>query len=518
MAAKSVRTMVRGLVFGLVACAASALGAEGVTHVSADASEIAVTVGGTERVRLVELAPFQNISDAPAAPALAAAEPGATVRIPRWDGARDRLYSGFAAVRGEPATAAGALRFVEEFRGIAADTAPFPTVATKKGLQVQMVDDALALGVRHAALNLDLGSLFDAERQPDSLEWKCDGVTYFFRRKFVEGLNVKPLSDAGALVYLIIYTAHVPAPLEAALRHPGDDRTSPHGFTAIHTANAEGLRHFKAAMEFLGDYFSRPEHGRVWGWIMGNEVNCHQEWFNIGPATPAVLAEDYARSVRVAVTALRKSSAHTRAYLSFTHHWALTPKGRETRQTGAKDLLENFARIARRGGDFEWHIAYHPYPENLFDPRSWRDKTALQTDDSPRVTFKNLEVLQRFTHRPEMLYLGGPRRIILSEQGFNCGPEPDAEIRQAAGFCYAWEKVARLDGIDAFILHRHVDNQYEGGLNLGLWTHQPNTTATPDRHRKMYDAFAAAGTPQQAEAFAFALPVIGLPSWDELAK
>ncbi len=466
-----------------------AAGTAGLTHLAADATELTLTIASSaEKLRVVEIAPFQTLLEAAAAPALAEVPPGATsVVVPRWDGSRDRLYSGFAAVADHPRlgrVVVGAIRFVEERRDLPADTAPFPTVATKKGLQVQMVDDALALGVRHAGLNLDLGSLFDAERQPDSLEWKSDGVSYFFRRKFLEGLNVKPLSDAGVLVYLIIFTAHVPAPFEAALRHPRDDRTSPHGFTGFNTANAEGLRHFKAAFEFLGDYFARPEHGRVWGWILGNEVNAHQEWFNIGPATPLALAEDYERSARVAVTALRNSSAHTRAYLSFTHHWSLTPAGRELRQTGAKDVLENFARLARLGGDFEWHIAYHPYPENLYDPRSWLDKSARPDADSPRVTFKNLEVLEGFTHRPEMLHAGGPRRIILSEQGFNCGPEPDAEIRQAAGFCYAWEKVARLKGIDAFILHRHVDNRYEGGLNLGLWTRQPETTCTPDRHRR----------------------------------
>ena len=77
------------------------------------------------------------------------------------------------------------------------------------------------------------------------------------------------------------------------------------------------------------------------------------------------------------------------------------------------------------------------------------------------------------------------------------------ERLQAAGFCYAWEKVARLAGVDAFIYHRQVDHEYEGGLNLGLWRRKPGSVVT-------------AGTPEQAKAFEFALPIVGLKRWDDL--
>jgi hypothetical protein len=71
-----------------------------------------------------------------------------------------------------------------------------------------------------------------------------------------------------------------------------------------------------------------------------------------------------------------------------------------------------------------------------------------------------------------------------------------------------------MEGIDAFILHRHVDHAHEGGLKLGLWTNKPGSVATPDRKRPMYEVFQAAGTDNQESAFKFALPVIGANSWD----
>jgi len=82
-----------------------------------------------------------------------------------------------------------------------------PTVpASKKGLQVQMVDDALALGIRHAALNVNLTSLVDPAHRPGSLAWTLEGETFHFHRGAVERIPIKPLSDAGVSVALILLT------------------------------------------------------------------------------------------------------------------------------------------------------------------------------------------------------------------------------------------------------------------------------------------------------------------------
>jgi hypothetical protein len=176
----------------------------------------------------------------------------------------------------------------------------------------------------------------------------------------------------------------------------------------------------------------------------------------------------------------------------------------------------DFARLARERGDFDWNIAYHPYPENLGEPRFWLDKSATPGDDTPRITFKNIEVLPRYlAAHSELLWRDHLRHVILSEQGFHCRERPGGERDQAAAFCAAWWKIKHLDGIDAFILHRHVDHAYEG-LNLGLWTHKPDTIATPDRKREMYEVFRLADTPDWEKVFAFALPVVGIERWEQL--
>lgn len=398
----------------------------------------------------------------------------------------------------------------------------YPTPPSKKGLQVQMVDDALALGIKHAGLNCHLASFVDLKAQPDSLKWSLDGQDYFFKKRRVEALDasVKPLSDAGVLVSLILLNyENRNEPLDAIFMHPKyDPAAKTNHMGAFNTVTPDGVSHLRAVVAFLADRYSAAgsPNGRVWNYIVGNEVNSHWWWNNQGRATTEEIASDYERAVRLVHDAVRLSSVNARVFLSFEHHWGIRyPAGQADQSSPGRDLLAAFAKFARERGDFGWNLAFHPYPENLGDPRFWRDKSATQADDSPRITFKNLEILTRHLQKPELLFAGKPRRVILSEQGFHCREDATGESDQAAAYCAAYWKVAHLDGIDSFILHRHVDHAHEG-LNLGLWTHKPDTIATPDRHRQMYDLFKVADTAEWEPAFRFALPIIGIGKWEDL--
>jgi hypothetical protein len=100
---------------------------------------------------------------------------------------------------------------------------PYPRAASKKGLQVEMVDDALALGVKHAALNINLTALFVRGESADALSYASNGETFHFQRGYVEGMDrqIKQLSDAGVLVNLIVltYASGVPE-VDRIVLHP----------------------------------------------------------------------------------------------------------------------------------------------------------------------------------------------------------------------------------------------------------------------------------------------------------
>jgi len=397
----------------------------------------------------------------------------------------------------------------------------YPVAESKKGLQVEMVDDALVLGVKHAALNLDLTSLFAEESEAGVEEFEHGGRGYRLRRGYLEQMDrkIRSLSEAGVLVNLVVLSyASGREEADRVVVHPNYDSGAPNRLGAFNTVTAEGREWFHACLSFLAERWSRPDrrHGRVVGYIIGNEVNSHWFWSNLGRATMHEFADDYARTVRLAHQAVRSQSSWARVYVSLEHHWNMRYPGGDREQAFAgREFLEYFAHQTRQEGDFDWHLAFHPYPENLFVPAFWRDATATPDADTPRITFKNLEVLVEFMGRRELRFNGQPRRIILSEQGFHTPEGESGEDVQAAAYCYAYKKVEALDAIDAFILHRHVDHSGEGGLLLGLRRNQPAGGENRPKKR-IYECFRLADTPQWEPAFSFALPIIGLDDWNSV--
>ncbi len=388
----------------------------------------------------------------------------------------------------------------------------YPHAASKKGLQVEMVEDALALGIKHAALNVNLSQLIDPSRDSGEPTWEHDGKTFRFKTSALERLDrqIKPLSDRGVIVNLVILAYRSGNEvIDRLMLHPNVDRKASNNLGAFNCATAEGREWFEATLGFLTERWSRPDrtYGRAVGFIIGNEVNSHWWWYNRGKVGFDTIAADYLKTVRLAHSAVRRQSSCARVYLSLEHHWTIRYGAGDAEQAfPGRQLVDYFAK---EGNDFDWHLAYHPYPESLFEPRFWNDKTAMNSPDTPRITFKNLQVLTDYFARDELLYQGKRRRIILSEQGFHTPDGADGESIQAAAYCYAYRRVAALDGIDSFILHRHVDHPHEGGLRLGLRRRDGDSRPK----KRIYDCFLHADQANWRETFGFALPIIGLDAW-----
>ncbi len=398
----------------------------------------------------------------------------------------------------------------------------YPIAASKKGLQVEIVEDALALGVKHAALNFNLSQMIDPKGDTNNLEWVRAGETFRFKRGYLESMDrqIKRLSDRGVVVTLIVLTYQSrDADVNRLMIHPRCVTNAPNHLGNFNTATDEGRRWLAATMEFCAARWSGADtqHGRVAGYIMGNEVNSHWWWANMGRVTMEEFADDYLRTVRLANDAVRAQSGYARVYISLEHHWNIRYPAGDTRQSfPGRAFVDYFARRAKEGGDFDWHVAFHPYPENLFEPRFWNDKSATTNVlTTPRITFKNIELLPEYLRREELLYEGKPRRIILSEQGFHTPKGLNGETIQAAAYAYAYKKIEKIDGIDSFILHRHVDHKDEGGLLLGLRSLVPTGVEARPKKR-IWEVFRAADTPDWEKAFEFALPIVGLKSWNDI--
>lgn len=394
----------------------------------------------------------------------------------------------------------------------------YPAARTKKGLQVQMTEDALALGVGHATLNVLLTSLIGQPDEPGALRWARGEDAVWIREAALAGLDeqVRALSGAGVLVNLILLGNVTGGPADELLLDPARDAKPTNGYAGFRAHLPEGAATLGTLVDFLAARYDGGVRGRVHGWIVGNEVNSHGHWHSVGDLELGELVRRYCAAVRAVHGAAAGRWEHARVYVSLDHFWAgsLRPDA-PGRYVGGRALLEAFAAEARRGGDFPWNVAHHPYPEDLFDAAFWLDATAPHTPDAPRVTFENLDVLGAFLERPELRFEGRMRRVILSEQGFHRGEGEAGERLQAAALAAAMRVVDASPFIDAFVLHRHVDHRHEGGLRLGLWTRAEDSIATPARATLAHGVFRALGTVDEERATAFALEVIGVETWAE---
>ena len=148
-------------------------------------------------------------------------------------------------------------------------------------------------------------------------------------------------------------------------------------------------------------------------------------WHNLGEADLDTVARQYTAELRLAWLAIRQHSAAPGVFVSLTHSWTRPNSQLRLRNTAGKDLLDRLTTLSREGGDFGWDVAYHPYPQNLFEPRFWNDRLAMFGYDTPMITFKNIELLPAYLRRPEMLGPDEtPRRVILSEQGLHTPRHP----------------------------------------------------------------------------------------------
>ncbi len=513
-------------------------GIESVT-VGADSITVAGIADGAQPIDLYAIGAERaaTIDDAEPVATVTPESGRFTATVPRTaaDGT-DRITSQFvAAVAG---TAIGANHFADRFDYAPANPDPLPETTSKKGLQVQLTDDAEALGIQHAALNLDLADimLLDSADPDAEIAFDHGGADYFFDADAVTAFDqqIKPLTDDGILVHVILLLYRHPGePNSAAevLIHP-DASTEPGAgpVFGFNTETAEGVRYLNAALAFVAERYGRADHrfGLASGYVVGNEVNAQWSWSNSGEKTLAEFVDLHARAVRLVSLATKSAFRAARTYLSLEHHWTLLPPGnpdpeQPNRNYRGRELVEEFNRVAKRGGDFDWQVAYHPYPENLFEPDFWNDETATDSPDTQRITFKNIEVLPEFLDSDEFRFQDQPRRIILSEQGCNTPGQGDAlteqaERLQAACYALAYYKIKFLPSIDSFILHRHVDHRQEGGLNLGLWAadHSVEFPAAPLRTKAIYDVFAGIDTARSAEVAESALPIIGIDDWSEL--
>jgi hypothetical protein len=367
------------------------------------------------------------------------------------------------------------------------------------------LDELVELGVDNITVNLLISNLLDTEPHPGWQPFEHGDRRWHLNEGLLAGWDSLTTFAArhGIVVSGILLIPFTDTSFGKMLVHPEADPAGHYAMPNFKTA--DGPTAYEAALEVLARRYCSAEgtHGRIANWIVHNEVGYGWEWTNMGRQPPMLYMDHYLRSLRLVHDVMRRHDPHARVFISLTHHWNNPPDPAWTSYPN-RDLLVRLCDWSRLEGDFAWGVAYHPYPQNLRRPDAWNDSQATDDDDTQFITPKNIAVLDRWMHRPEMRDgLGDVRGLLLSEQGFNSPDDSLASQRlQAAGFVYMWRQMRGLRSIEAFHNHRWVDHPHEGGLLLGLRMLPSN--GRPYGEKKLaWDVYRALGSADEQEATGF---------------
>ena len=385
-----------------------------------------------------------------------------------------------------------------------ADHGPPPPLRAAKGLTGitprLTVDHLRQLGIQHASVNLVITGLISHVHRPGWTKQTIMAREWWVNQSRLEHLdrNVRIVCDAGAVAAAIILIP-TSARQRSPLAHPESSNAGTYAMPDL--TSQESIQRYAATIQLLAERYAgaHPEFGRIDHWIVHNEVDYGWQWTNMGKQPMEVYLEHYVRSMRLIDAATRRHNPHARVFISLTHRWN-TRDSRPWQTYAPKQMLSTLIRWSKLEGDFPWGIAYHPYPQSLWRGDFWNDQDVDDDFDTPLITLKNLQVLDRFMKQPSSRFIDGSiRPLICSEQGFHCDENDPQQLEiQAAALLRTWSKLRQCPTVLAFDYHRPSDHPDEGGLRLGLrgLPSKDNPLGNP---KPGWEVYSAIGTDREKE-------------------
>ncbi|MBQ7879890.1 MAG: hypothetical protein IJ317_04495 [Clostridia bacterium] len=394
-----------------------------------------------------------------------------------------------------------------------------------KGLEVVNYDDAEKLGVNYGIVGLDINGIQSSQGAADAIEYTFCGEKYYFSAKKLRSNDqqIKNMTDAGIQVTqsLLIYASNLGS--ESILAHPDFEKLPNFemNMSGINTTEYKAIKTLAATCSFLAERYSREdaEYGRVVNYIVGNEVESACQWYNMGYLPIDEFVRQYERAVRIAYTAIKSVWSETNVLMCCSHFWTVDvatqymnydPESYRPFTNGkgsytSREIIALFARESKRGGDYDWKLAYHPYRANAIgESVFWNAENYIASahnENAAKVTPLNIDVLANFLKKEEIAYGNVARDYYVTEYGAgtphgsqNAGDyKPDLITdqvlnEQVASYIYSYY-MFYFNGAKAYMLHRHIDVSYESGENLGLWFRQEGSESDLYAKKPIWNVF-----------------------------
>ena len=355
---------------------------------------------------------------------------------------------------------------------------PYPTAENKKGLALgaDMEEDALELNVRHATINLPISWIIAPKNQQNSgqsISFRYKGKTYWFWKAAVHSCDsfLRKLKQNNVIVTGILLLQKRSDLKE--LIYPAA-RKKKAEYYAWNMDGGKNQRQIEAAVSFLAQRYSSGKHGKIVGWIVGNEIDSASEWNAAGNVSFTEYMDLYARMFEMCSRIIRGVYSNARLYIPLDHFWNIifsnNYKGRR--------CLDTFAARMKRDG-YPWNLAYHAYNGDLMQP-SITDRQYFKTTDdldTEIITMKNLSVLTDYIREK----YGEDTRVILSEHGYSSTwKKKKVSTDQSEAIALSYYLAMADPMVDSFVYYSQVDQNElkRAGATFGLWNVSRSENAT----------------------------------------
>ncbi len=355
---------------------------------------------------------------------------------------------------------------------------PYPTAQNKKGLALgaDMEEDGLELNICHATLNLPISWVIAHRWERNSYRsysYRYKGKTYWFRRTSVKVWDkiLKKLQTRNVIVTGILLMEKR-SDLKDLIYPKARNKKA--AYYAWNMDGGKNQRQIEAAVSFLAERYSSGRHGRIVGWIVGNEIDSASEWNAAGKIGFSSYMDLYARMFEMCSKIIRRVYSNARLYVPLDHFWNII----YSNDFKAKKCLDTFGARMKKDG-YPWNLAYHAYNGDLMQP-SITAKQYFDTTDkptSPIITMKNLSVLTKYVREK----YGEKTRIILSEHGYSSTWKKKNVSRQQSEAIALSYYLAMADPmVDSFVYYSQVDQTMltKVGASFGLWKVSKHENAT----------------------------------------
>lgn len=366
-------------------------------------------------------------------------------RLPLAEGQLSGIYNGYVIALADEGgySPVGEVRYISDLTPAALYDYDYPAVSSPKGLEVTgSLDDALALNLSHAVVEVDMAALLAGRAGADTLSYDFNGRTAHIVASELSKLDdrVRTLSSQGVRVYLRLL--------------PGEAYDSAAGLCSLLERRADEVG---ALLHLLATRYTDPDapHGFAGSMIVGRDANLPAREEGVSMTVNEYMTA-YTRLCRMANAALTSVYSEGRVYIAPSNNLSSVPEGYDTSATSLQDFLSLFNERTARGGDYLWGVAASAYAYSLSDTSIWDD--ALATGASTQlISPANIGVLTSLIHKNYNYNATVRRPIIVGAFSVPGTGSETSEREQATSLAYAYYKILENGNVDALIWGEQTD-------------------------------------------------------------